>query len=84
MPAPAAGVEGLPYLVFLAPGLLAATAMQTGAGEVLVPGDGRDQVDQELPGGAGHTGIERRHPAWARSGLGGPEGGDGLRASSPR
>ena len=29
----AGGVEGLPYLVFLAPGLLAATAMQTGAGE---------------------------------------------------
>jgi lipooligosaccharide transport system permease protein len=29
----AGGVEGLPYLVFLAPGLLAATAMQTGVGE---------------------------------------------------
>jgi lipooligosaccharide transport system permease protein len=27
------GVDGLPYLVFLAPGLLAATAMQTGVGE---------------------------------------------------
>jgi lipooligosaccharide transport system permease protein len=29
----AGGVQGLPYLVFLAPGLLAATAMQTGVGE---------------------------------------------------
>ena len=29
----AGGVAGLPYLVFLAPGLLAATAMQTGVGE---------------------------------------------------
>ncbi|MEN8234424.1 MAG: ABC transporter permease [Actinomycetota bacterium] len=27
------GVEGVPYLAFLAPGLLVATAMQTGAGE---------------------------------------------------
>jgi lipooligosaccharide transport system permease protein len=27
------GLEGVPYLTFLAPGLLAATAMQTGAGE---------------------------------------------------
>ena len=31
------GVEGLPYLVFLAPGLLAASAMQTGAGEGSYP-----------------------------------------------
>lgn len=33
----AGGVEGLPYLVFLAPGLLAATAMQTGVGEATYP-----------------------------------------------
>ncbi len=31
------GVDGLPYLVFLAPGLLAATAMQTGVGESTYP-----------------------------------------------
>jgi lipooligosaccharide transport system permease protein len=31
------GVEGLSYLVFLAPGLLAATAMQTGVGESTYP-----------------------------------------------
>jgi lipooligosaccharide transport system permease protein len=31
------GVDGLPYLVFLAPGLLAATAMQTGVGESSYP-----------------------------------------------
>jgi lipooligosaccharide transport system permease protein len=28
-----AGLDGVPYLTFIAPGLLAATAMQTGAGE---------------------------------------------------
>lgn len=31
------GVDGLPYLVFLAPGLLAATAMQTAVGESTYP-----------------------------------------------
>lgn len=31
------GVDGLPYLVFLAPGLLAAAAMQTGVGESSYP-----------------------------------------------
>jgi lipooligosaccharide transport system permease protein len=31
------GVDGLPYVVFLAPGLLAATAMQTGVGESTYP-----------------------------------------------
>ena len=31
------GVDGLPYLVFLAPGLLAATAMQTGVSESTYP-----------------------------------------------
>jgi lipooligosaccharide transport system permease protein len=31
------GVDGLPYLVFLAPGLLAATAMQTAIGESTYP-----------------------------------------------
>jgi lipooligosaccharide transport system permease protein len=31
------GVAGLPYLVFLAPGLLAASAMQTGVGEASYP-----------------------------------------------
>ena len=31
------GIGGLPYLVFLAPGLLAATAMQTGVGESTYP-----------------------------------------------
>jgi lipooligosaccharide transport system permease protein len=31
------GVDGLPYLVFLAPGLLAAAAMQTGVGESTYP-----------------------------------------------
>lgn len=33
----ARGVQGLPYLVFLAPGLLAATTMQTGVGESTYP-----------------------------------------------
>jgi lipooligosaccharide transport system permease protein len=33
----AGGVEGVPYLVFLAPGLLAATAMQIGASESTYP-----------------------------------------------
>ncbi len=33
----AGGVGGVPYLTFLAPGLLAATAMQAGAGEMTFP-----------------------------------------------
>jgi len=36
-PTASGGVEGLPYLVFLAPGLLAATAMQTGTSEATYP-----------------------------------------------
>jgi len=34
---PSGGVDGLSYLGFLAPGLLAATAMQTGAGDAAYP-----------------------------------------------
>ena len=46
----------LPYLTFLAPGLLAATAMQTAAGDSSYPVMAGHQVAQDLRGGP-------RHPA---------------------
>ena len=58
------------YLSFLAPGLLAATAMQTARRRVDLAGDGRDQVDQDLPRHAGHPARRarraRRPPALDR------------------
>ena len=46
---------GVPYLDFIAPGLFAAAAMQTAAGEASMAGDGRDALDARLPRAGGHA-----------------------------
>src|SRR6267378_3190539 len=47
---PARTVDGLPYLAFLAPGLLVATAMQTGYGETTYPIMARIQWEKTYDG----------------------------------
>jgi lipooligosaccharide transport system permease protein len=47
---PARTVDGLPYLAFLAPGLLVATAMQTGYGETTYPVMARIQWEKTYEG----------------------------------
>ena len=49
------GVDGVSYVAFLAPGLLAGTCMQIGDQRGHVSGDGRHQVDADVPRPAGDT-----------------------------
>ena len=49
-----ASLGGVSYLAFLAPGLLAATAMQTAVGESHLPGLPAGEVAADLPGRRGH------------------------------
>ena len=53
------GVNGVDYLVFVTPGLMAASAMMQAAGESLWPVLGGRQVDAHVPRGGGDAGRAR-------------------------
>ncbi len=62
-PESSAALGGVPYLVFLAPGLLAATAMQSGVVRGDLPDHGRAGLEQDLPRDVRDADLAARHRA---------------------